>query len=62
MAGQAALGQPVVILGAPAELMHQGPQRDGAIHAAPGDHDLRTRIETKSSGSVCAITRRFDMT
>ena len=38
--GQTAACEQVVILWAPTELVHQRPQRHGAVHAASGDHDV----------------------
>ena len=37
--------QPVVVVGAPVELVHQGAQRHGAVDATAGDHDLRALIQ-----------------
>ena len=45
VAGQTAGREQFVVVAAPAELVHQHTQRDGGIHAASGDHDLRAGIE-----------------
>ena len=46
VAGQRALGQPVVVIEAPIELMHQGAERHRAIDAAPGDDHIRAALES----------------
>ncbi|MNN01812.1 hypothetical protein D3C81_1144400 [compost metagenome] len=45
MARQAALRQPVIVVRLPAELVHQHAQRDRAVDAAAGNHDLRALVE-----------------
>ena len=42
---QAAGGEPVVIVGLPAEFVHQDAERERAVGAAPGDHDVGAAIE-----------------
>ena len=53
--GQAAAGQFVVLVGGPAELVHQGPQCDGAVDAAAGDHDVGPGLECAHDGQRTEI-------
>ena len=52
VAGEAAGGQPVVVVGPPAELVHQHAERDRAVDAAAGDDDVGARVQRRAIGSA----------
>ena len=55
VSGQAALRQSVVVVRVPAEFVHQRAQRDGAVHASAGDHDLRARGQGLADGQRAEV-------
>jgi hypothetical protein len=41
VAGETSCGEPVIVVLGPAELVHQNAERQGTVHAATGDDDVR---------------------
>ena len=41
VAGEASCGEPVIVVRGPAKLVHQNAERQGTVHAASGDDDVR---------------------
>ena len=52
VAGEAARGEPVEVVGRPAELVHQHAERHRAVDAAAGDDDVGARVQRRARSAA----------
>ena len=62
VAGQGRLGQFVVVMPRPAELMHQRGADHGAVDHAPGDHDVRPQAQGFDNARCAKVSVGRDRT